>query len=473
MVISRTWAAAALFGLFLVSRASYTTVWTGAGRLDFGRDLPARAAAAVRGERLAADAVVRSTILLDEPLLRQDLWSSLFYLHAQPPLFNIFVAGLLRLPGPAPRNVQWINWGLGLSLAVLIWALLRRLGVRRGVALALTAAALLNPNAMWMESAVYPGPLVAAMLAAAALAFHAALVGGSLGWFAVFATLLAATSLTRAQFAWPWCFAAVALGAVAFARGRPPELRRRIIPVAAAPCLLLLAWQAKQFVVFGQLTGSSWLGFNLTAMTAGMRPEKAAMRARGEVSALVDVPRYSPPEIYRPYFAVPRTGIPALDEDFKSGGYINQNNLVYVPASRQYLRDTLRLLARAPHKYLANVANSVYIASGIQTDMYFLPPRQFVERWGWAALLAPFVGFPLIAGAVVWGVRRVSAPAGLGRAERLTMIFLVANVVYVLAVACLIEKSETVLYRNQVDSYLYALLGLALTERLARRHVRD
>src|SRR5262249_44373559 len=172
---------------------------------------------------------------------------------------------------------------------------------------ALTGPSPPNPNAIGMERAVYPGVLVAAMLAATALAFHAALARGSLGWFAVFATLLAAITLTRAQFALPWCFAAVALGAVAFAGERPAELRRRSVPVAAGPCLLLVAWQGKHFVVFGQLTGSSWLGFNLTGMTAGMRPEKAAMRARGEVSPLVEVPRSSPPETYRHYFAVPRT----------------------------------------------------------------------------------------------------------------------------------------------------------------------
>ena len=53
------------------------------------------------------------------------------------------------------------------------------------------------------------------------------------------------------------------------------------------------------------------------------------------------------------------------------------------------------------------------------------------------------------------------------------MVFLAGNVLYVLVLGCAIEKLESVLYRVQVDSYLYALIGLALTERLARLHVRD
>jgi hypothetical protein len=472
-IVARAWPAAVLLGLFLVSRASYTTVWMGSGRLDFGSDLLSRAAAAVRGERLHPGAIDRSTVLLDERLLREDLGRSLFYLHAQPPLFNAFIALVLKLPGDVARNIQWLNWGEGLALAALSFALAVQLGVLRAVALAFAAAGMLNPNTMWMESAVYYGLPVAVLLAASALALHRALARDALPWFAVFGSLITVVALSRAQFTLPWCVAASAFGAACLAGKAPPGRRRRIFWIAAAPCVVLGAYQAKQVALFGQWTSSSWLGFNLTAMTGGMGAEKEEALAHGEVSALVKVPRYSPPSVYRAYFRVPKTGIPALDEDFKSGGSVNQNNLVYLPASRLYLRDALRLIVKAPHKYAGNVLNAVYVASGIQNDMYFLPPRQFLQRWGWLRVAAPFVGFPVLVAALVWGFRRARPASGLSRPARLTVIFLAANVLYVLAVGCLLEKSETVLYRVQVDAYLYALLGLAVTERLLRRRVRD
>jgi hypothetical protein len=458
--------------VFGASRLLYTTRGPGVGGFSFRGGLAAQARAALSGEKLEVGTLERGMPLLDPRLLQEDLWRSLYYLHSQPPLFNLFVAGLLRAPD-FPRTYQYVNWALALALYLTTYALMRRLEISAGVALVLTILFFLSPNAAWMESAVYYGLPLALALSLAAFCLDRAAKGQGLGWFAAYCALIAVLPLMRAFFTLAWCVLAAAFGAVVWTRasaGAPTAVRRRrILLLACAPVLVAAAFQAKQFLLFHQLTGSSWLGCNLTTMTAGMRSSKQAELTRGKVSPLVNVYRNDTVEVYRRYFSVPPTGVPALDEARKSGGEPNYNNAIYIPVGRQYLKDSLYLIFRNPHIYLANVANSVYIFSGYQIGIYFDRPAEFFARWKWYELAAPLVGFPLIAWAVATGIRSLRRDSGLSPDRRPTVAFLVANVVYVALVSCLIEKSEGPVYRFQVDAFLWVLLGLALMSVVAKR----
>jgi hypothetical protein len=249
-----------------------------------------------------------------------------------------------------------------------------------------------------------------------------------------------------------------------------PRARSRGLVAAAAlvPCLLVGGFQVKQWVMFGLPSGSSWFGCNLTTMTAGMSGEKRKALEAGKVSPLVLVYRNAAPEVYKQHVSVPHTGIPILDEERKSGGEPNFHNIVYVPVGKQYLADSLYVMLRAPHKYAFNVVNSVYIFSGYQIGLYWHEPQKFLATWSWPEILAPLVGFPLIAFAVAHGVRRASRGGDLPREDRLLLVFLVGNFIYVTLVSCLFEKSEGPLYRYQADAFLFTLLGLAIAERLRK-----
>lgn len=461
-----------VIGVFVISRLLYTTEGPGVGGLSLSGGFLAQARAALSGKKIELGTIERGMPLLDTKLLREDLWPSLYYLHSQPPLFNLFVAGMLRIPDFA-RSYQFVNWGLGLLLYATTYGLMRRLGVETTPAALLTISFLVSPNALWMESAVYYGLPMAVLLVLSAVCFHRAAADGSLRWFAGFCLLLAVIPLTRAFFALAWCAAAALFGAMVLLRNprvaQEPGLRRRILLLAAAPVLVVGGFQLKQYLLFDQFTGSSWLGCNLTTMTAGMREAKQRELERGRVSPLVNVYRNASVEVYRNYFSVPRTGVAALDQVRKSGGEPNFNNAIYLPVGRQYLKDTLYLISRYPHLYLANVANSIYIFCGYQIGIYFDHPRKFFSRWRWYELAAPFLGFPLIAAAVGCGIARARRPGALENPKRSTEVFLLGNVIYVALVACLLEKSEGPLYRFQVDAFLWTLLGLFITERLSRR----
>jgi uncharacterized membrane protein YoaK (UPF0700 family) len=462
-------APAVIVATFIVTRLLYQTVSTGVGTISVRGNLAQRVAATLRGETFDVSTLGSCMPIIDRELLLNDLGRSLWYLHAQPPLFNLFVAGMLRLPGNFARNYQYANWLMALALYLIAFALMRRFRVRSGIATLATILLMLNPNAMWCENAVYYGVPLALLIVASAFALANALQRGSIAWLAATAMLLVILPLTRAFFTSIWCALALVLIGYAFAKLHP-EKRRKAIAAAALPFALVIAFQIKQYVVFKQTLGSSWFGCNLAAMTAGMTADKAQALAEHRVSPLVLVYRNDPPESYMPYVDVAPTGVPLLDRTRKSTGEPNFHHAIYIPVGRQYLRDTLWLIAHHPLKYLANVANSTYILSGYQLGVYFDHPQKFFARWSWLDVAAPLIGFPLIVFALVIGVRRARASR---RTAKWLIVYMLFVAIYVLAVSAFLEKSEGAVYRQQIDAFLWTFLALAMTPATALDDVRD
>src|SRR4051794_34733179 len=92
--------------------------------------LLSRGFAYARGVRFDVTPLTQSWQFLDPLALKDNLAQSLFYLHAQPPPFNLFLGLGLKLGHPAA-----FFWGtflcLGLALHLGLYGMCRRLGVPR------------------------------------------------------------------------------------------------------------------------------------------------------------------------------------------------------------------------------------------------------------------------------------------------------------------------------------------------------
>ena len=161
-----------------------------------------------------------------------------------------------------------------------------------------------NPNALWVESAVYYATVMALSSPPPDTCFHRAVsqVRPTAGSSSC-ASLAGILPLTRAFFTWLWCFVAVGFAAVLFWRTRKGPA---VLAAALLPCVLVAAFQLKQWWLFGLTSGSSWLGCNLTTMTAGMSREKEEALGRGKVSPLVKVYRNASPEVVQAVRLRPR-----------------------------------------------------------------------------------------------------------------------------------------------------------------------
>lgn len=318
------------------------------------------------------DTPVRLSVmqLLDPHLLRHDLVGSVWYLHAQPPLYNLVAGAYLHLPGWLRSPVATLSGlGLGLAVAFSIYHLLTELGCteKTGAITALAFAA--SPaTVLWENVFFYTYFVAAALVGSAALLLRyrrtgrpAPLVG--------FAALIAAAALTRSTYHLVWVVAVVA-----FVVASSPGTRRRVLAASAVPLVLVGGWYVKNLAYFDSFSSSSWLGMNLAHATFRWmdRYELHELVDRDVTSELVLIQPFSPKQRYSPRFVeVEHTGIAALDQRSKStttwGLWAgNYNNLVYLRISPKYQDDVWRFIQAEPARYAQIVAAAGRFA--------FLPP---------------------------------------------------------------------------------------------------
>ena len=213
---------------------------------------------AALGVRFDASPLTFFWQFLDVEQLRANLFASVFHLHAQPPLFSLFLGTVLKVAGtdPAPWfRAAFLLIGLGLHTA--LYALIVRLGVGRWTAVAFVGVFAFSPAGIVYENHLFYTYPVAAILTAAGVFLHRLAERGRSVDAVVFTALLATALWTRSVFHLLW-FTGLAALAISVAGGA----RRRVAVAALAPALLAVGLYAKNWVVFGMpgLSGALRLG---------------------------------------------------------------------------------------------------------------------------------------------------------------------------------------------------------------------
>lgn len=428
---------------------------------------------------------------LDPLLLRTRLLESVWYLHIQPPLFNLFLGVMLKVCGPyAALGFQVVYNAMGLGLALTVFALQVRMGVRRSLAFAVTVAFMLSPSYIAYEHVLMYTFPCALLLALAALSLETALRRpkgrAAWGYFAALVALGGIRSMFHlVHFIAAWC------GAVGFARGR----RLRMAAIGILPFLVLASFYAKNQWVFGRFTVCTFGGKNLWIKTVGNLgwDERTRLVEEGKLSEFALINRFEPvgfyPEEYRS--AEPFTHIPALAEENKSTGHINYNHAGQIAISDVYGRDARYALLHYPAAYVATTVQAFFqtfkpaiCVLGESTELQRLRPvrrcYQLVLLEGWLSLRFPdgsrwgrlvggrwflvyLVGIP---GLFVFGCwfaftqYRSKTPAGQVRGA--VAAFICGNIFYIIAVGVLMELLETPRFRFMTDPLTIVLLGMAL-----------
>lgn len=299
--------------------------------------------------------------ILDLHELKTNFWTSIWWLHAQPPLFNMLVGGLLILVGDAAFDT-WMGavYSLvGLAGAVCFFLLTLRLFGRRWLSWLLTAVLILAPASVLYENKLYYEGLVAPLLVCGFYCFHDYLLSrrtrmGVLA-FALFATVV----LLRTAFhpAWLLLLAGLPLlmGGAVF---------KKTVLVAAIPCLVVGALLVKNAVMFGAPGFSSWLGSNMARMTVETLPAemRADMIKQGRLSPLSSIDVFERPERYIELLGPSKpTGVVVMDEMKKQvGGFPNYNAEVFLRVNPVLAKDSKRALMAYPQGFLKRVGTAYY-----------------------------------------------------------------------------------------------------------------
>jgi hypothetical protein len=296
---------------------------------------------------------------IDERLLRARLFQSLWYLHGQPPLWNALV-GLSMKTGASiwPRIWHLVFLGLGLVELLSLYALLVTVRIPRWPAAALAALFVISPAVLVYENDFFYDYPTLVLLTVAALA-AARFVAKPTFWrgfwfFGAAATLV----LLRTLFEWPWVLLVVAL-ALVVCRGH----RRTVLWSCALPVALVAAVVAKNWIMYGVPSTTTWSGIMLarSAVTALPLSERRQLVAEGKLHRVSLVTPLSPLSSYEAVGIRPAapTGIALLDERGDKFFPRNLENKTFVRISNLYLRDDLWIIENRPGAYLDSVGRGI------------------------------------------------------------------------------------------------------------------
>ncbi len=446
-----------------------------------------RVATRLAGVRFDTSTVTHFWQIADARLLQHDLLRSLWYLHSQPPLFNLWLGLNLKLfphrLGIA-ANVEYL--ACGLALALLLYGLLLWLTGRRGVALVLACGFAVSPAVLLYENWLFYEYPVTAMLLAAVFAFDRFVRRRSFGWGLALFTLIAMLISTRSTFQLPWAILAVAL-----LLWLMPGARRVVLLSCAVPMLAIVLLYVKNAAVFGVPATSSWAGMNLAQVAfADLTPAtRAQLIADGTLSRTAAVPPFSDLDRYPGFVRTTRkTGVPILDEP-RANGVNNFNDLAYVAISNRYFHDAIRLIRARPEIYLRGVGDGLQRFSLPASNDPYLSGVNITKLGHWDAAFTDVVllrfwtisptAWSIVAGyvaALAYGfvlAARLFRRGGRAADGRLPLlVFVWLTVVYATLVITFGEVAENERLRFCLDPLVLLLLtaaGAELVPRLRRR----
>jgi hypothetical protein len=305
------------------------------------------------GQRFDARYLGYGWQLIPWDILSSDPIRSVWYLHVQPPLWNLLLGSTAWLsPWGDAISLQAVMAFIGLAGAWLAAELGHRLGLGRRASVIVALIATLNPEVL--KGAFEPTYELATgvLLLGLALAFVelSSCVAPRRSLFVV-AALVTATTMTRSLYHPVWAIVIVAFGVWTL---RKRVDRRVVVATFAVPVLVMGGWMAKNQFLYGEATLSSWFGMNLQRAVIPVLPKDdlEAMRAAGEISEIAMIGPFGKYELYEDAMpsCTPRHGHRSVKEPTRTTDEWspNFNYECYLPVFARAGDDALAVIREHP-----------------------------------------------------------------------------------------------------------------------------
>ena len=417
---------------------------------------------------------------IDPQLLRTHLAQSLWHLHGQPPLWNAFVGLSMKVfPKHWPEFGHAVFFGLGLLGTLAFFGLMLELGLPRRLAVVIAALFSVTPAVLVYENAFFYDYPTLVLLTVTALAVARFVRKPTLGRGTIVFGVAATLVLTRTIFQLPWLLALLAILLVAC------KNHRRIVLVSCAlPLALVLAVIAKNWLMFGVPSTTSWSGIMLARAAVVSLPlsERRELVREGKLHTVSLVKPLSPLPAYEAVGIkpAPLTGVPMLDEPSGPSFPRNLENRTFIKISRLYLSDDLWIIEHRPEAYLRSVGRGFAdffapptIASGSGgNDGKIGGYDRWFSRIVYGRLGPGKDGLFVIVGyvfAVLTGgwivVRRLRPGADM---VTVTVAFALLSILYLGVIGNFAELGENYRFRFVLDPLALSLIALGI-QRLWRR----
>ena len=273
---------------------------------------------------------------MDPALLKHLLFQSLFYLHSQPPLFNLYLGIILKLfPHGCTVGFYLAFLLTGLLFSFTLFFLMTELGVLPWLRTFLTCLFIASPLVIQYENWLfyeYPSALILSLSVLFLCRF--AIRNLSRDCF-MFFLMMALVIAFRGMFSIYWFLLVMIFLAVAF-KGQ----LKRVLIISLVPFMLVLSLYVKNLVVFNSFSvNDAVLGQTISIILDYSLPKKLfeSLVNNNKISDIYRIAPYAEDfSLYEKYgIRVHKTGIPVLDLKLKSTGEINSQNLIYLDVGKK------------------------------------------------------------------------------------------------------------------------------------------
>ena len=450
--------------------------------------LLSRALLAFRGIHLRYEALSVYWQYLDIETLRHHLLRGLWFDHSQPPLFNLLLGLVLKMAGSyAPAVFNGLLHLISLINCLLLFTLLKSTVPNRYIPILVTLVYLLSPALMIFESELFYTTFISMLLLISGFFLvrmdtdsrQPANTGpgrqSRRQWGNIIGICLPMLMLclTRSMYHLLWL---VLVGAVLLYRVRKTNAFSKLL-AGLSFCLLLTAgWYCKNYMIFGQFSASSWIGMNF-ARTVFYDHYSA------DSSRIETIEPFSDLRYYRPFIHEDAekkfAGLDDRDliQEVKNDSLRNLNQIDYLEISREYMAASKAYIKAQPFHYAKNVlkAGITFFAPATRYP-YSEPEAAKIKyydllysfnlselakglRQRKIALLISAIPKMLVYLAVFW----ILLNDAYRRKEMTALnLFIFCTIGFVFLVSSLIEHSENMRFRYEIEPLFLVLLGQAL-----------
>jgi hypothetical protein len=280
---------------------------------------------------------------LDLYTLKQHLLTGVWYDHAQPPIFNLFLGLILKIGGIHSTLIfTFLLKLISLINAILLFIITKKTVLTEFIPLLIALIYILSP---------------------ATLVFENELLVESGNKWNVFGVIFPLTLLcmTRSVYHIFWLFLVTAT-LIFYFRKKP--IIKTLVAASLAGIILVGGWYVKNKIIFGKFTNSSWLGMNMARNVFHDNNVK-------DSSLIEAYEPFSKISVYRkfidPQFENRYLGLNDRDllREMKNDSFINITEVSYIPVSDLYQKASVEYIRRHPGAYAKNVLQS--------SILYFTP----------------------------------------------------------------------------------------------------
>ena len=302
---------------------------------------------------------------LNVETLKHQLLLGVWYDHAQPPVFNLFLGLILKTLGSNALAFGVIFKMISLVNGLLLFSIIKKISNQRAVALVLAIGFLLSPATLIYECELFYTTFISLLLLIS-IYFLIRLQSKST-WVnaAGFFLPLALLCLTRSVYHIIWLLAIIVILLFYF-KGKTNF--RKIIIFGTLSVLLAGGWYVKNKIIFGKLSVSTWIGMNMArnVFHDNAVKDSARIEAYEPFSRIGVYQKFIDPAFEKQYAGLNNRD---LLMEIKNDSFINENNINYIPVSDQYQRASILYVKSHPAAYARNIFQSVIL--------YFTPATMY------------------------------------------------------------------------------------------------